>query len=72
MATFRLDRFQLEAIAALDAGRSVLVAAPTGSGKTVVADAAIDVYPSRPGTSAAIFVAVPTIFRVVKSTRCAR
>lgn len=42
MATFRLDRFQLEAIAALDAGRSVLVAAPTGSGKTVVADAAID------------------------------
>ena len=39
---FALDRFQLEAIAALDRGRSVLVAAPTGSGKTVVADAAID------------------------------
>ncbi|MFN8051240.1 MAG: DEAD/DEAH box helicase [Acidimicrobiales bacterium] len=39
---FSLDRFQLEAIAALDDGRSVLVAAPTGSGKTVVADAAID------------------------------
>ena len=31
---FTLDRFQLEAIEHLDAGRSVLVAAPTGSGKT--------------------------------------
>ncbi|MFQ5558197.1 MAG: DEAD/DEAH box helicase, partial [Acidimicrobiales bacterium] len=39
---FTLDRFQLEAIGHLDAGRSVLVAAPTGSGKTVVAEHAID------------------------------
>ncbi|MEM9518536.1 MAG: DEAD/DEAH box helicase [Actinomycetota bacterium] len=39
---FSLDRFQLEAIEHLDAGRSVLVAAPTGSGKTVVAEHAID------------------------------
>ena len=39
---FELDRFQQEAIAELDRGRSVLVAAPTGAGKTVVADAAID------------------------------
>ena len=39
---FLLDSFQLDAIAALDLGRSVLVAAPTGSGKTVVAEAAID------------------------------
>lgn len=39
---FELDRFQVEAIAALDAGESVVVAAPTGAGKTVVADAAID------------------------------
>lgn len=38
---FALDRFQLEAIAALDADRSVLVAAPTGAGKTVVADHAV-------------------------------
>ena len=38
---FVLDRFQVEAIAALDAGRSVLVAAPTGSGKTVVAEHAV-------------------------------
>ena len=36
-----LDRFQLEAIAHIDAGRSVLVAAPTGAGKTLVAEHAI-------------------------------
>ena len=38
---FRLDPFQLRAIDALDAGRSVVVAAPTGSGKTVVAEYAV-------------------------------
>ncbi|MGA8679039.1 MAG: DEAD/DEAH box helicase [Acidimicrobiales bacterium] len=38
---YALDRFQLEALDALDAGRSVLVSAPTGSGKTVVADYAV-------------------------------
>ncbi len=38
---FSLDPFQLRAIAALDEGRSVLVAAPTGSGKTVVAEHAV-------------------------------
>jgi ATP-dependent RNA helicase HelY len=38
---FELDRFQMQAIAALDRGDSVLVAAPTGSGKTVVADHAV-------------------------------
>jgi superfamily II RNA helicase len=38
---YSLDRFQLEALDALDAGRSVLVSAPTGSGKTVVADYAV-------------------------------
>src|SRR3546814_7748304 len=36
-----LDGFQLRALDALDAGRSVLVAAPTGSGKTVVAEYAV-------------------------------
>jgi ATP-dependent RNA helicase HelY len=38
---FALDDFQLRAVAAVDAGRSVLVAAPTGSGKTVVAEHAV-------------------------------
>src|SRR5688572_6448316 len=35
---FPLDHFQREAIEAVDSGSSVLVAAPTGSGKTVVAE----------------------------------
>jgi ATP-dependent RNA helicase HelY len=38
---FPLDEFQLEALDALDRGDSVLVAAPTGSGKTVVAEYAV-------------------------------
>ena len=36
-----LDRFQIRAFDALDAGSSVLVAAPTGAGKTLVAEYAI-------------------------------
>jgi len=39
---FELDEFQRRALDALDAGRSVLVAAPTGSGKTVVGEYAVD------------------------------
>lgn len=35
---FALDRFQIDAIEALDGGEHVVVAAPTGSGKTVVAE----------------------------------
>jgi ATP-dependent RNA helicase HelY len=38
---FELDPFQVRALDALDAGYSVLVAAPTGSGKTVVAEYAV-------------------------------
>ncbi len=38
---FPADRFQLEAAAAVDRGETVVVSAPTGSGKTVVAEAAI-------------------------------
>ncbi|MHB1973961.1 MAG: DEAD/DEAH box helicase [Acidimicrobiales bacterium] len=39
---YPLDAFQAEALDLLDAGRSVLVAAPTGSGKTLVAEYAIE------------------------------
>ena len=39
---FELDEFQTSAIEALAAGESVLVAAPTGSGKTVVAEYAVE------------------------------
>ena len=38
---FELDAFQERALDALDAGNSVVVAAPTGSGKTVVAQYAV-------------------------------
>lgn len=38
---FALDDFQTEANEALESGRNVLVAAPTGAGKTLVADFAI-------------------------------
>ena len=38
---FKLDNFQKEAIAALDAGKSVVVCAPTGSGKTAIGEYAI-------------------------------
>ena len=40
---FSLDQFQVSAFDAIDLGESVLVAAPTGSGKTVVAEYAIGV-----------------------------
>ncbi|HEX8802549.1 MAG TPA: DEAD/DEAH box helicase, partial [Acidimicrobiales bacterium] len=38
---FELDPYQVRALEALDRGESVLVAAPTGSGKTVVAEHAV-------------------------------
>jgi superfamily II RNA helicase len=38
---FNLDEFQIDAIASLNAGRSVVVCAPTGSGKTLVGEYAI-------------------------------
>ena len=39
---FGLDPFQVQACQALARGESVLVAAPTGSGKTVVGEFAVD------------------------------
>ena len=38
-----LDTFQEDAVAAIDQGRSLIVAAPTGCGKTLIAEYAIDV-----------------------------
>ena len=39
--SFGLDKFQLDAIDAVGSNRSVLVAAPTGSGKTKIAEYAL-------------------------------
>jgi superfamily II RNA helicase len=39
---FPLDPFQEQAIRALEAGQSVIVSAPTGAGKTLIAEFAID------------------------------
>src|ERR671930_2278240 len=41
MYDFGLDPFQIEACQALEAGKGVLVAAPTGSGKTIVGEFAV-------------------------------
>ena len=42
MHTFSYDPFQEEAIRAIRQGRSVFVSAPTGSGKTVIAEVAVE------------------------------
>ncbi|TDC78219.1 DEAD/DEAH box helicase [Streptomyces hainanensis] len=41
MYDFDLDAFQIEACQALESGKGVLVAAPTGSGKTIVGEFAV-------------------------------
>ncbi|QKV95914.1 DEAD/DEAH box helicase [Streptomyces sp. NA02950] len=41
MYDFALDDFQIEACKALESGKGVLVAAPTGSGKTIVGEFAV-------------------------------
>lgn len=41
MYEFDLDPYQVEACKALEAGKGVLVAAPTGSGKTIVGEFAV-------------------------------
>jgi superfamily II RNA helicase len=40
--TFTLDPFQEEAIDAIESNNSVVVSAPTGSGKTLIADYIIE------------------------------
>ena len=52
---FTLDPFQIEAVEHLAAGRSVLVAAPTGNGKTIVAEFAI--WQARQAGQRAIYTA---------------
>ncbi|MBU0754356.1 MAG: DEAD/DEAH box helicase, partial [Planctomycetes bacterium] len=39
---FKLNPFQAAAVEAIDANRSVLVSAPTGAGKTLIAEYAIE------------------------------
>jgi ATP-dependent RNA helicase HelY len=45
---FELDPFQVAACEILERGRSVLVAAPTGAGKTVVAEFAVHLAMATP------------------------
>ena len=54
---FDLDPFQVEACASLEDGHSVLVAAPTGAGKTIVAEFAI--YLAMQTPSAKVFYTAP-------------
>ena len=54
---FDLDPFQLEACTSLERDRSVLVAAPTGAGKTVVAEFAVYLAMQQP--AAKVFYTAP-------------
>jgi ATP-dependent RNA helicase HelY len=49
---FELDDFQIAACQALEEGRSVLVAAPTGAGKTIVGEFAVHLAMNEPGEKA--------------------
>src|SRR5690606_37391482 len=49
---FELDPFQVEGCRALEDGSSVLVAAPTGAGKTIVGEFAIHLAMRTPGDKA--------------------
>ncbi|WP_308493825.1 DEAD/DEAH box helicase [Microbacterium terrisoli] len=49
---FELDPFQIAGCEALEEGRGVLVAAPTGAGKTIVGEFAVDLAMLQPGDKA--------------------
>jgi len=55
--SFDLDPFQLESCVALERGDSVLVAAPTGAGKTIVAEFAVFLAMQQP--RAKVFYTAP-------------
>lgn len=55
--SFDLDEFQIASCASVEAGRSVLVAAPTGAGKTVVAEFGVFLAMRQP--NAKIFYTAP-------------
>ncbi len=57
MQRFELDPFQIEGCHALEDGRSVLVAAPTGAGKTIVGEFAV--YLAMTGTRDKVFYTTP-------------
>ena len=52
---FPLDDFQLEAVAALNQGHSVVVSAPTGSGKTLIGEYAIRLHGLSDGDRNTVF-----------------
>ncbi|MEN9751748.1 MAG: hypothetical protein RLZZ600_795, partial [Actinomycetota bacterium] len=54
---FDLDAFQIAACESIEQGRSVLVAAPTGAGKTIVAE--FSVYLTMTATQGKIFYTTP-------------
>jgi ATP-dependent RNA helicase HelY len=54
---FDLDPFQLEACSSVEAGNSVLVAAPTGAGKTIIAEFAI--YAAMQRSRSKVFYTAP-------------
>jgi ATP-dependent RNA helicase HelY len=56
---FDLDPFQIEACQRVEEGQSVLVAAPTGAGKTIVAEFAIHLAMSDPAQASKVFFTTP-------------
>ncbi|MBM3234920.1 DEAD/DEAH box helicase [Candidatus Poribacteria bacterium] len=61
---YELDRFQEEAIDSITQGHSVIVAAPTGAGKTVIAEYAVEKC-----MSCALCSSTPLVVEALMSTR---